>query len=138
MRGVGILRTDTPTEGIAGADCDDIEHRRLERRGKQQRERDQCGSMAHATDALRKLVFRRRRVAGHRALSRARGQFLADRVWDNDALAFGQRHGLRQFIDLSQCPKRHMVCRRDRLQRIARMSGYRKAAILARWERRAE
>ena len=23
LRGVGILRTDTPTEGIAGADCDD-------------------------------------------------------------------------------------------------------------------
>ena len=30
LRGIGNLRTDTPTGGIAGVDCDDLEDRRLE------------------------------------------------------------------------------------------------------------
>ena len=48
---------------------------------------------------------------------------------DHDALAFSQCCGFRYFIELGQRPKRHVVSRRDCLQRIAGMGRYRKPTV---------
>ena len=96
-RGIGILRADAETGGIARADRDNVEDRRLEWRRKEERENEQDERTAHPALVSTISAFCRR-VARGRVRSRARGrvrsgarrQFLPDIVRDDDALAFGQ------------------------------------------------
>ena len=74
LRGIGILRTDTETGGIAGADRDDVEDCRLEWRRKEERENEQDERTAHPALVSAISAFRRR-VARGRVRSRVEAAF---------------------------------------------------------------